>query len=141
MTMPLKPTRLEHTYEMGDESGYRFTVVVEWKDDTESWTGWHATVTMTAHGMSTPEAAVSHLRHSAEAFLRQLDAKPESVKVGVEPMQTWREMGTGVWWRVLGPDGVVSGNWKLNDPVSDAVLSIPESVLLESYELVRGPQT
>jgi hypothetical protein len=70
----LTPTRLEHTYEIGDESGYRFTVVAEWHDDAGPpyRRGWSATVTMGTHGSRTPEDAVQHLTLSAEAFLRQV---------------------------------------------------------------------
>lgn len=70
--MNLKPTRLEHTYEMGDESGYRYTVVASYDAET----GWSASVCMASHGYISADTAVEHLRHSAEAFLRQLDEKP-----------------------------------------------------------------
>jgi hypothetical protein len=64
----LTPTRLEHTYEVGDESGYRFTVVAERNADG----AWSASVTMYSRGYVTAEHAVQHLAHSAEAFLRQV---------------------------------------------------------------------
>lgn len=70
--MNLKPTRVEQTYEVGDESGYRFTVVAVYDPET----GWSASVAMAAHGYTTAEDAVQHLTHSAEAFLRQVKAKP-----------------------------------------------------------------
>jgi hypothetical protein len=67
----LTPTRLEHTYEIGDESGYRFTVVASYDPET----GWSAAVSMATHGYTTPEHAVQHLTHSAEAFVRQVKEK------------------------------------------------------------------
>lgn len=74
--MNLKPTRLEQTYEMGDDSGYSFKVVAEW-EESDRRLGWKATVVMESHGYVTSEAAVEHLRHSAEAFLRHLgEVKP-----------------------------------------------------------------
>jgi len=68
----LKPTRLE--YEFSDESGYGFKVVAEWHDEEGPpyCRGWSANVTMKSHGHVTPNDAVKHLRHAAEAFLRQL---------------------------------------------------------------------
>ena len=71
--MNLTPTRMEHVYEVGDDSGYGFTVVATYDAET----GWSAAVQMASHGYKTPEAAVQYLRHSAEAFLRQLqEPKP-----------------------------------------------------------------
>ena len=64
--MKLTPTRVEYRFE--DESGYAFDVVAS----RDSETGWHASVKMASHGARTSEDAVQHLRHSAEAFLRQL---------------------------------------------------------------------
>jgi hypothetical protein len=66
--MNLTPTRLEHAYEVGDESGYRFTVVAE--KNAEG--AWSASVTMHSRGYVTAEDAVQHLTHSAEAFVRQV---------------------------------------------------------------------
>ena len=66
--MNLTPTRMEHVYKVGDDSGYGFTVVATYDAET----GWSAAVQMASHGYKTPEAAVQHLRHSAEAFLRML---------------------------------------------------------------------
>lgn len=66
--MELKPTRLEHTYEVGDESGYRFTVVASYDPET----GWSAAVSMATHGYKSPEHAVQHLTLSAKEFLRQV---------------------------------------------------------------------
>lgn len=66
--MNLKPTRVEQTYEIGDESGYRFTVVAS----CDGKTGWSAAVSMASHGYLTAEDAIQHLTHSAEAFLRQV---------------------------------------------------------------------
>lgn len=70
--MDLKPTRLE--YEFKGKDGYNFTVTCERHDDKGPpyRRGWSATVTMESDGYVTPEAAIAHLRHSAEAFLRQL---------------------------------------------------------------------
>lgn len=66
--MKLEATRKGYSYSIGDESGYRFEV--DAVHDPEF--GWSATVTMGAHGFKTAEDAVRHLKHSAEAFLRQL---------------------------------------------------------------------
>jgi hypothetical protein len=67
----LTPTRLEHTYEAGDESGYRFTVVAE-RGAGGSWT---ATVTMETDGYITAEDAVRGLGDTAEEFVRQVKEK------------------------------------------------------------------
>lgn len=67
--MNLKPTRVEQTYEVGDESGYRFTVVAVYDPET----GWSASVNMATHGYQTAEYAVEHLTMSAAAFLRQVE--------------------------------------------------------------------
>lgn len=64
--MKLTSTRME--YEFSDESGYGFRVVAV----KDSEFGWSASVDMTAHGYISPEAAINHLHHAAEAFLRQL---------------------------------------------------------------------
>lgn len=58
-------------YEMKDASGYGYTIIA--RKDPE-W-GWQADVTMTTSGAKTSEAAVAHLRASAEHFLRQLTAE------------------------------------------------------------------
>lgn len=56
------------TYSFEGADGYSFRVDAildpEW--------GWRASVTMTASYFKTDEAAVQHLRHAVEAFLRQL---------------------------------------------------------------------
>jgi hypothetical protein len=56
------------TFEHKGEDGYAFTV--DAVHDPEF--GWAAHVSMAAHGHKTPEDAIKHLRHSAEAFLRAL---------------------------------------------------------------------
>lgn len=68
--MKLKPTRQE--YEWQGLDGYRFKVVAEWNDDKARpfRRGWSASVTMESEGFKTPEDAVNHLRHEADAFLR-----------------------------------------------------------------------
>lgn len=68
--MNMKPTRIEQTYEVGDESGYRFTVVAVYDPET----GWSASVSMATHGYTTPEHAVQHLTLSAKEFVRQVKA-------------------------------------------------------------------
>lgn len=72
--MNLKPTRLE--YELKGKDGYSFTVVCEHHDDDgpPCRRGWSATVAMESDGYASPEAAIAHLRYSAEAFLRQVKA-------------------------------------------------------------------
>jgi hypothetical protein len=64
--MKLKATRLEYRFE--DDSGYGFDVVAT----LEPKKGWSAAVAFDAHGYITAEDAIQHLRHAAEAFLRQL---------------------------------------------------------------------
>lgn len=64
--MKLKATRLEYRFE--DASGYGFDVVATRDPET----GWHASVDFGAHGYATADDAVQHLRHAAEAFVRQL---------------------------------------------------------------------
>jgi hypothetical protein len=56
------------------EDGYAFTVDAS----HDPGSGWSANVSMSAHGRTTPEAAIKHLRHSAEAFLRALDKVEEA---------------------------------------------------------------
>lgn len=67
MPLDLKASHL--TYHLHDESGYEYTIdaVLD-----EEW-GWQASVTMSSHGIKTAEAAISHLRHAAKAFLRQIE--------------------------------------------------------------------
>lgn len=64
----MKITATAMKYEHTGEEGYSFSV--DAAHDPE-W-GWHASVAMRSSGMKTPEAAVKHLRHAAEAFLRAL---------------------------------------------------------------------
>lgn len=56
------------TFEHKGEDGYSFTV--DAVHDPEF--GWAASVSMRSDGSRTPEDAINHLRHSAEAFLRAL---------------------------------------------------------------------
>lgn len=70
--MKLKATRLEFRSE--DASGYAFDVTAV--RDPEF--GWEASVSMSTHGMASAEAAVEHLRHACEAFLRQMSAGIET---------------------------------------------------------------
>lgn len=65
--MKLTATALK--YEHTGEDGYSFSV--DAVHDAEF--GWSAYVSMAAHGRKTPEAAIQHLRHSAEAFLRAVE--------------------------------------------------------------------
>lgn len=65
----MKLRKTEVRYEMTDPSGYDFTIVCQ--EDAE-FKGWDATVVMHTSGMKTPEDAIKHLRHSAEAFLSHL---------------------------------------------------------------------
>lgn len=65
--MNLKPTRVEQVYEVGDESGYRFTVVANYDAET----GWSASVHLASHGFASPEVAIDRLREPARQFLRQ----------------------------------------------------------------------
>lgn len=62
-TMRLQSTRLE--YEFSDESGYEFRVIA-----TKDRDGWHALVSLSAGGCTTPEAAISSVATSAKEFLR-----------------------------------------------------------------------
>lgn len=56
-------------YEHTGRDGYSFAV-----DVTNSERGgWDARVSMASHGYVTPEDAIKHLRHAAEAFLRALE--------------------------------------------------------------------
>jgi hypothetical protein len=57
------------TFAHRGDDGYAFTV--DAVRDPEF--GWAASVSMRSDGMRTPEAAIKHLRHAAEAFLRALD--------------------------------------------------------------------
>lgn len=66
MTIELKAERV--TYEMGDASGYRYTIEAE--RDPEY--GWSAVVTMRTSGSKTAEGAIGHLKSAAESFLWQL---------------------------------------------------------------------
>jgi hypothetical protein len=68
--LELTPTSVSQTInvEVGDESSYSFQV--EAYHDGE--TGWHACVSMRSHGYVSAEAAILHLRHAAEHFVRML---------------------------------------------------------------------
>lgn len=75
MALDLKPVHLEQTIEVGDESGYRYTITAV-KDD--EW-GWQASVAMSSFGLTSAEAAVKHLRYAAENFVRLLADEPKVV--------------------------------------------------------------
>lgn len=68
--LDLKPTRVEQTIEIGDKSGYRFTITAVFDDE---W-GWQANVTISSFGLASAETAVGHLRAGAEHFIRLLQA-------------------------------------------------------------------
>lgn len=65
--MKLTANSMKFTHDGAD--GYSFTV--DAVHDPEY--GWDAAVCMRASGSRTPEDAIKHLRHSAEAFLRALE--------------------------------------------------------------------
>ena len=65
----MKLTANSMTFEHKGEDGYSFTVDAVYDPEF----GWSASVSMVAHGRKTPEDAIRHLRHSAEAFLRALN--------------------------------------------------------------------
>lgn len=62
----LAATRKE--FVLRDESGYRFDVVAVLDQEL----GWSASVTFTAEGFKTDEAAIAHLVPAVEHFLRLL---------------------------------------------------------------------
>lgn len=64
--MKLRKSRV--SYEMTDPSGYNFTVDCE--QDPE-FGGWSAVIVMRTNGFKTPMDAIRHLKHSAEAFIRE----------------------------------------------------------------------
>lgn len=64
----MKLTATSMTFEHKGEDGYSFTV--DAVHDPEC--GWSASVSMRSDGAKTPEDAIRHLRHAAEAFLRAL---------------------------------------------------------------------
>lgn len=70
--LELQPTSVSQTIVVGDESGYGFTV--EASHGVED--GWRACVSMRSHGYVSAEAAILHLRHAAEHFVRMLSDKP-----------------------------------------------------------------
>lgn len=70
--MTLKPTRVEHAYEVEADGGYRFKVVAQY-DPEEGWT---ANVAMASYGYASPEEAVRRLCAPAEAFVRYLKETP-----------------------------------------------------------------
>jgi hypothetical protein len=57
------------TFHHKGEDGYSFTV--DAVHDPEF--GWAASVCMRSDGSRTPEDAIKHLRHAAEAFLRAIE--------------------------------------------------------------------
>lgn len=71
----MKLTANSMTFEHKGEDGYAFTVDAVYDPEF----GWSASVSMRSDGLKTPQSAVKHLRHSAEAFLRalnEMDATP-----------------------------------------------------------------
>ena len=80
----MKLRRSEVKYEMTDASGYNFDVVCrEVTDERFGNMGWSAVVQLKTSGSITPEDALKHLKHSAEAFLQQLeelDRRTDEVK-------------------------------------------------------------
>lgn len=70
----MKLRKTEVKYEMTDESGYNFDVVCKelWDEHYDQSLGWSATVQLKTSGSVSPEAALKHLRSSAQAFLSHL---------------------------------------------------------------------
>lgn len=76
--MKLEPTHLR--YELTDESGYRFTIYVrqviapdedeELEIEPASSPGWAGHISLSAHGMKSPEAVVRRLAVAAGHFVR-----------------------------------------------------------------------
>lgn len=64
----MKLTATRKTYQFKNESGYSFEVTAE----EVPGEGWRAYVTMRTSGLHTADAAVSHLLHTAKAFVRQV---------------------------------------------------------------------
>ena len=72
--LELTPMSVSQTIRVGNESGYAFVVQADWDRET----GWHATVGMQSHGFKTAEAAILHVRHAAEHFVRMLSDEPST---------------------------------------------------------------
>ena len=70
--MELKPVQMQHTYEVGDESGYKFTIYAAKDNEFHSWS---ASVTIVNWGFTTPEAAVEGLMPAIKTLLQQLEEK------------------------------------------------------------------
>lgn len=69
----MKLRKSEVKYEMKDESGYNFDVVCTHVEKDGSNYGWTAVVQLKTSGARSPEDALKHLRHAANAFLEHLD--------------------------------------------------------------------
>ena len=67
--MKLEDATTRKAFHFEDKGGYRFTI--DAVKDPE-FGGWDVSLSMHTSGMKTAEDGVRHLRHSAEAFLRQL---------------------------------------------------------------------
>lgn len=80
----LKPVAMQHTYEIGDESGYRYTVHASHDEEFGSWS---AAVTIQTWGLKTPEAAVEAMTPALANLLRKLNETPTSTD---RPSQTTR---------------------------------------------------
>lgn len=65
----LEPVQMQHTYEVGDESGYKFTIYASKDNEFHSWS---ASVTIVNWGFTTPEAAVESLAPALQKLLEQI---------------------------------------------------------------------
>jgi hypothetical protein len=66
----LEPVQMQHIYEVGGESGYRFTIYAAKDNEFHSWS---ASVTIVNWGFTTPEAAIESLVPAIKSLLQKLE--------------------------------------------------------------------